>query len=42
LESPERVYGRAAVAAVVLLMLNFVALFGLMALGLELGFKITW
>jgi hypothetical protein len=42
LESPERAYGRAAVALVVLLMLNFVALFGLMALGLSQGFKITW
>lgn len=42
MESLERAYGRAAVAVVILLMLNFAVLFGVMAFGLSQGFKITW
>lgn len=42
LESPERAYGRAAVAFVFIVATNFVVLFGLMALGLWQGLKITW
>ncbi|MDI3340702.1 MAG: hypothetical protein QJR03_09235 [Sphaerobacter sp.] len=42
MESLERLYGRAVVAFVLLMMLNFVALFGLMAIGIWQGFRITW
>lgn len=42
LQSSESLYGRVIVAVILILMVNFFVLFGLMALGLSQGFRITW